>query len=50
MLFRSENNKLFIPNISYKNNKLALEMFEFIGQLMAMSIRTKLYLSFQFSI
>lgn len=37
----------YIPN-PQQTGPLALEMFEFVGKLMAISIRTKLYLPFEF--
>lgn len=38
----------FLPNSDYVDSKVALNMFNFIGKLMAMSIRMKLSLSFDF--
>jgi len=38
----------YIPNPQHIGSKLVREMFEFIGKLMAVSVRTKLYLPFEF--
>lgn len=38
----------FVPNPHHSSSPLALSMFEFIGKLLAMSVRTKLCLPFEF--
>lgn len=38
----------YVPNPQHAGSKLVREMFEFMGRLMALSVRTKLYLPFEF--
>ena len=43
------NRHLFLPNPKYARDKTALDMMEFIGKMMGVSLRTKLALPFLFS-
>ena len=43
------NRHLFLPNPKYARDKTALDMMEFIGKIMGVSLRTKLALPFLFS-
>jgi hypothetical protein len=42
------NTEKFVPNPQHNGSALATQMFEFLGKLMALSIRTKMYLPFEF--
>ena len=42
------NREKYLPNPAYSENALALDMYEFVGKLMGVSLRTNLSLPFHF--